>query len=132
MITVKTSPLPATLLLLAASAFAAEPRDWKTATLIETHRSRTYAGDIGNVYTPSTKAVYRNVQNYTLDLGPSVLTCSEVLVDLLRKAKPLPFPVGSPVRYARLSSGQIVVQDEKGKEHKLMIEQEKLKSVPAP
>lgn len=102
------------VLLAAATLIAAgPPRTWQSAVLTETHREEREVN--GNKLLP--------VQIYTLDVGDRVIVCSKEV--LLRRVD---IQVGAPVQYARISNSQIAVQDAKGKEHKLAIDQERVKA----
>ena len=105
----------AVLLVAAQLVCGAALRDWKTAVLQETHREHM-TGELWPT------------QFYTLDAGDRLIICSQRLIDGMKKAQPIDVPVGATLRYARSSPSQIVVQDRKGKEHKLTIEQETMKS----
>lgn len=118
------------VLLIATQLGAAAPvRTWLTATLTETHREERVrerkAFMLGPANAQPPERIVR-VQSYTLDAVDRIIICSHPLS--LTKGERIDIQVGAPVQYSRISNSQIVIQDAKGKEHKLTIEQETMKA----
>jgi hypothetical protein len=90
---------------------------WKKALLRETHREVRPETPQSNISVP--------IQFYTFDVGDRVIICSQHLNPF--KPHRVDVGVGADLAYARISDSQLVVQDAKGKQFKLTIEQETLK-----
>lgn len=106
----------AVLGLLVLAAWAA-PVQWKTATLTEMHRREA---DVKN-------GKVLEAEFYTLDAGDRVIVCSHEYA-----MHPLDVAVGTKLDYTRPLNSRIILRDPKGKEHKLIVEQETMKGTPAP
>jgi len=102
----------AAVVSFAASAYAAAPRDWKTATLVETTRIKS-------------QGITQN-QAYTLDLGDRVVECTDPDISWIR-IRTVSVVVGSELKYARGSDSTLFFMDTKGKEHKCVIQHEAVK-----
>jgi hypothetical protein len=116
------------LLGLAFPAGAEKPRDWQTGKLVDSERSREYAGSSGSVNvngTPgySERAVYHPTQTVVIEgrdyaytvvednSGPSWHPLPQKLANLT---------VNAPIKYA-VEKQKLYLIDDNGKEHKMEI-----------
>lgn len=98
------------ILLLSIQLLVAATKDWKMAVFTETHKTGGPADQ----------------RAYTFDLGDTVIVCVDPPLRI--RIHPVDIAVGSNVPYARVSSSQLIVKDRRGKQQRLNIQQETLKS----
>lgn len=129
--------LVAVLLLLPSSAFAAEKkRNWQTGKVLDSERSRYFAGTIGSANTNGTAqangnygtyqgntntsqtAIYRVFETFLIEGETTVYLAQERLK--WRRSKAANLTVNGPVRFA-IENRKLYVMDEDGKEHEMEI-----------
>ena len=121
------------LLMTCALASAERARDWQTGTVLDTNRSRYFAGTIGNANaygnvnengsyngnaTASETAIYRVYQNFLIEGDQYVYLAQEHLK--WRWSKPADLTVNGKVKYA-IEKRKLYVIDDEGKEHEMEI-----------
>lgn len=121
------------MLITCAFAMAAKPRDWQTGTVLDTNRSRYFAGTVGNANaygnvnssgsyngsaTESETAIYRVYQNFLIEGDQYVYLAQEHLK--WRWSKPADLTVNGKVKYAVVKRKLYCIDDE-GKEHEMDI-----------
>jgi len=125
------------LVLMAATMFGAEKqRDWQTGKVLDSQRSRYFAGTVGSANTTgsaqengnygtyqgntssSQTAVYRVFETFVIEGETTVYLAQERL--RWRWSKAANLTVNGPVRFA-IEKRNLYVIDEDGKEHEMEI-----------
>jgi hypothetical protein len=121
------------LLLVTPLATAEKQRDWRNGTVLDSSRSRYFAGTIGNSNTSgsvndsgsfngsttsSETAVYRVYQNFVIEGDQYAYLAQEHLH--WRWSKPADLTVNGKVKYA-VDKRKLYVIDDEGKEHEMEI-----------
>jgi hypothetical protein len=128
-----TSAIALTLCLSVVALGASKPRDWQDGKVLDSQRSRYFAGTIGNASTTgnadgngsysgatngSQTAVYRVFETFVIEGDKYVYMTQERLK--WRWSKPANVTVNAPVKYA-VEKRKLFVMDEDGKEHEMEI-----------
>jgi hypothetical protein len=128
-----SAPLPFLLLLCAIATAADKPRDWQTGTVLDSSRSRYFAGTIGDANTNGTvndngnysgntsaseTAIYRVYQNFVIEGDQYVYLAQEHIK--WRWSKPADLTVNGKVKYT-VEKRKLYVIDDEGKEHEMEI-----------
>src|ERR1700728_262285 len=121
------------LFLIVSFSFAEKARDWQPGTVLDTNRSRYFAGTIGNANasgsvsdsgtyngsaTASETAIYRVYQNFLIEGDQYVYLAQEHLK--WRWSKLADLTVNGKVKYA-VEKRKLYVIDDEGKEHEMEI-----------
>lgn len=131
--------LVACLCLSAPSSAAEKKREWQTGKVLDTNRLSSYAGSVGSAsgtatsigdttygqVSGSSRAVYRQYQDYLIEIGDYVYVCSERL--RWKWSKPAMLTVNGPVK-AAIEKKHLYLLDEDGKEHETTISKKILKT----
>jgi hypothetical protein len=133
------------LLSVCALANAEKQRDWKTGKVLDSERSRYFAGTVGGSNTNGTvsdngtcsgttndsqTAVYRVYETFVIEGDTYVYQAQEHIK--WRWSKPANLTVNGPVKYA-IEKRKLYVVDEDGKEHEMEIVKKTLRTPdPAP
>ncbi len=123
----------ALVLLIATFAAAEKSRNWQNGTVLDSNRSRYFAGTVGNANTngnisdsggyygdtaTSERAIYRVYQNFVIAGDQYVYLAQEHLK--WRWSKPADLTVNGKVKYA-VEKRKFYVIDDEGKEHEMEI-----------
>jgi hypothetical protein len=136
----------AALLLANAAAGAEKQRDWQTGKVLDSERSRYFAGTVGSANTTGTAqangnygtyqgqtkssqtAVYRTYETFLIEGESYAYLAQERL--RWRWSKPANLTVNGPVKFA-VEKRKLFVIDEDGKEHDMEIIKKVLRQPPA-
>ena len=145
MILPRHAVLASVLALLPSVVLCAEKaRSWQTGKVVDTERSRYFAGTVGNGNTTGTvqengtyqgstnnsqTAVYRVYQTFAIEDETQVYMAEERL--RWRWSKPANLTVNGPVKFA-IQKRKLYVLDDDGKEHEMEIIKHVLKQVSTP
>ena len=132
--------------LMPSIAFSAEkPRAWQTGKVLDTERSRQFAGTVGSRNTTGTAqstgnygtyqgqtntsqtAVYHVYQTFAIEGDTRVYVAQERL--RWKWSKPANLTVNAPVKFA-VEKRKLFVIDDDGKEHRMDILKQVLKQPP--
>jgi hypothetical protein len=131
------------LLLISTFATAEKNRDWQIGTVLDSNRSRYFAGTVGDGNTNGTindnggysgntttseTAIYRVYQNFVIEGDQYVYLAQEHIK--WRWSKPADLTVNGKVKYA-VEKRTLYVIDDEGKEHEMEIVKKTLR-VPEP
>jgi hypothetical protein len=133
-------------MLMSLVAFSAEKvRNWQTVKVVDTERSRYFAGTVGSGNTTGTAqsngnygtyqgqtntsqtAVYRVYQTFAIEGDTRVYMAQERL--RWKWSKPANLTVNAPVKFA-VEKRKLFVIDDDGKEHEMEILKQVLKQAP--
>ena len=133
------------MLLPLVALWAEKVRNWQTGTVLDTKRSRYFAGTIGSGNTTGTTdssngtyqgqtttdntAVYRVFQTFAIEGDTRVYIAEERL--RWRWSKPANVTVNATVKFA-VEKRKLFVIDDDGKEHEMEIVKQVLKQPPRP
>lgn len=127
------APLSIFLLGCAVAAAADKPHDWQSGIVLDSNRTRYFAGTVGNANTNGTindngnyngntsaseVAVYRVYQNFVIEGDQYVYLAQEHIK--WRWSKPADLTVNGKVKYA-VEKRKLFVIDDEGKEHEMEI-----------
>jgi hypothetical protein len=133
-------PLFSLLLVCTVANAADKTRDWQTGTVLDSNRSRYFAGTIGNANTNGTvndngnyngntsaseTAIYRVYQNFVIEGDQFVYLAQEHIK--WRWSKPADLTVNGKVKFA-VEKRKLYVIDDEGKEHEMEIVKKTLRS----
>lgn len=136
----KLLALLAFLFLIPAFASAEKPRNWQTGTVLDSNRSRYFAGTVRNANTngaindsgsyygntaTSERAIYRVYQNFVIEGDQYVYLAQEHIK--WRWSKPADLTVNGKVKYA-VEKRKLYVIDDEGKEHEMGIVKKTLRT----
>lgn len=136
--------LTALLLSMCALATAEKQRDWKTGKVLDSERSRYFAGTVGGSNTNGTvsengtysgntngsqTAVYRVYETFVIEGDTEAYQAQEHIKWRWSKAANL--TVNGPVKYA-IEKRKLYVIDEDGKEHEMEIVKKTLRTPEPP
>jgi hypothetical protein len=120
------------ILCVCVAAVAEKPRDWQTGTVLDSNRSRYFAGTVGGSSTygsvngdsysgntsGSETAIYRTYQNFVIEGDQTVYLAQERI--RFRWSHPADVTVNGKVKYA-IDKRKLYLLDDQGKEHEMEI-----------
>jgi hypothetical protein len=140
----RSSTFALALMCATVIGYAAKPRDWQDGKVLDSQRSRYFAGTVGDSTSNGTinssgtyqgrtndseTAVYRVFETFVIEGDKYVYMAQERL--RFRWSKAANVTVNGSVKYA-VEKRKLFVMDEDGKEHEMEIVKKTLRLLPEP